>query len=183
MTSASAMPARAPILIIEDEPSVVAFMQAALERSGYVKVRDGTNGFSCLVDRQTPWNSEPTCFDAEGTRTTLQARIFVEEERAKGKTLAEDHLAALYPGMLAWHRWWIDARDPDGIGLVGMLHPWESGMDNSPCWDAPLASVTTPSIVARSACARSRPGPAPSNKRSAAQGRTFNNSVDSKIFI
>src|SRR5437868_8957828 len=57
-----------------------------LERSGYVKVRDGTNGFSCLVDRQTPWNSEPTCFDAEGTRTTLQARIFVEEERAKGKT-------------------------------------------------------------------------------------------------
>jgi hypothetical protein len=57
-----------------------------LERSGYVKMHDGTNGFSCFVDRQTPWNSEPTCFDAEGSRTTLQARIFVEEERAKGKT-------------------------------------------------------------------------------------------------
>jgi hypothetical protein len=25
-----------------------------LERSGYVKVRDGTNGFACFVDRQTP---------------------------------------------------------------------------------------------------------------------------------
>ena len=57
-----------------------------LERTGYLKVRDGTNGFSCFVDRQTPWNSEPTCFDAEGSRTTLLARIFVEEERAKGKT-------------------------------------------------------------------------------------------------
>lgn len=56
-----------------------------LERSGYVKVRDGTNGFSCFVDRQTPWNSEPTCFDAEGSRSTLQTRIFVEEERLKGK--------------------------------------------------------------------------------------------------
>lgn len=57
-----------------------------LERNGYVKVRDGTNGFSCFVDRQTPWNSEPTCFDAEGTATTLPTRIFMEEERAKGKS-------------------------------------------------------------------------------------------------
>jgi hypothetical protein len=57
-----------------------------LERSGYAKVRDGSNGFSCFVDRQTPWNSEPTCFDAEGSATTLPTRLFVEEERAKGKS-------------------------------------------------------------------------------------------------
>jgi hypothetical protein len=57
-----------------------------LERSGYVKVRDGTNGFSCFVDRQTPWNSEPTCFDAEGSATTLPTRLFAEGERAKGKS-------------------------------------------------------------------------------------------------
>jgi hypothetical protein len=57
-----------------------------LEHAGYVKVREGTNGFSCIVDRQSPWNSEPTCFDAEGTATTLPTRLFVEEERAKGRT-------------------------------------------------------------------------------------------------
>jgi hypothetical protein len=57
-----------------------------LERSGYVKVREGSNGFSCFVDRQTPWNSEPTCFDAEGSATTLPTRILVEDERAKGKS-------------------------------------------------------------------------------------------------
>ena len=57
-----------------------------LERTGYVKAREGTNGFSCFVDRQTPWNSEPTCFDAEGSATTLPTRIFVEDERAKGKS-------------------------------------------------------------------------------------------------
>lgn len=60
-----------------------------LERTGYVKVRNGTNGFSCFVDRQTPWNSEPTCFDAEGTATTLPTRLFVEAERARGKSEAQ----------------------------------------------------------------------------------------------
>jgi hypothetical protein len=63
-----------------------------LERSGYVKVQDGSNGFSCIVDRQTPWNSEPTCFDAEGSSTTLPTRLFVEEERAKGRP--EDQIKA-----------------------------------------------------------------------------------------
>src|SRR5260370_16248843 len=57
-----------------------------LERSGYVKIRGGTNGFSCLVDRQTPLNLEPTCFDAEGSATTLPTRLYVEEQRAKGKS-------------------------------------------------------------------------------------------------
>src|ERR1700752_5202549 len=49
-----------------------------LERSGYVKVRDGSNGFSCFVDRQTPLNQEPTCFDAEGSETPLPTRIVAE---------------------------------------------------------------------------------------------------------
>ena len=57
-----------------------------LEHGGYIKVREGTNGFSCFVDRQTPLNSEPTCFDAEGSSTTLPTRLYVEEQRAKGKS-------------------------------------------------------------------------------------------------
>jgi hypothetical protein len=57
-----------------------------LDPSGYVKVQDGSNGFSCFVDRQTPMNQEPTCFDAEGSATTLPTRLFAEEQRAKGGT-------------------------------------------------------------------------------------------------
>jgi hypothetical protein len=57
-----------------------------LERSGYVKVRDGSNGFSCFVDRQTPINTEPTCFDAEGSATTLLVRLYVEQQRASSKS-------------------------------------------------------------------------------------------------
>ena len=63
-------------------------------------------------------------------------------ERARNKALAEDEVAALYPKILAWHRWWIAARDPRQTGFVGMLHPWESGMDNSPAWDVPFARVS-----------------------------------------
>lgn len=51
-----------------------------------MKVQDGTNGFSCFVDRQTPLNMEPTCFDAEGSSSTLLSRLFAEDERAKGKS-------------------------------------------------------------------------------------------------
>jgi len=57
-----------------------------LERGGYVKAQDGTNGFSCIVDRQTPLNMEPTCFDEEGSSSTLLSRLFAEDERAKGKS-------------------------------------------------------------------------------------------------
>jgi glycogen debranching enzyme len=69
-------------------------------------------------------------------------------DRAADPALAEERAAALYPKILAWHRWWIVARDPERSGLVGMLHPWESGMDNSPAWDVAFARVpaepTTP---------------------------------------
>jgi len=64
----------------------------ALDRTGYVKVRDGSNGFSCFVDRQAPVNLEPTCFDAEGSATTLLTRLFVEAQRAQGKN--EDQIKA-----------------------------------------------------------------------------------------
>jgi hypothetical protein len=63
-----------------------------LERSGYEKVREGTNGFTCFVDRQTPLNSEPTCFDAEGSATTFPTRLFAEEQRTKGQT--EEQISA-----------------------------------------------------------------------------------------
>jgi glycogen debranching enzyme len=60
---------------------------------------------------------------------------------AKDRALADAKLRDLFPKLLAWHRWWAVARDPDGTGLVSILHNWESGMDNSPAWDGPFRSV------------------------------------------
>lgn len=58
-----------------------------------------------------------------------------------GDAQAEARARALFPKLLASHRWFHTVRDPDGTGLVTTLHPWETGMDNSPAWDEALARV------------------------------------------
>jgi hypothetical protein len=47
---------------------------------------------------------------------------------------------ALYPGLLAWHRYLAHRRDPEHSGLLTVYHPWE-GTDNTPRWDAALARL------------------------------------------
>src|SRR5919202_1092435 len=54
---------------------------------------------------------------------------------------ARRFLDANYPHLFAWHRYLATARDPEGSGLVTIYHPWESGTDNSPRWDAALEAV------------------------------------------
>jgi glycogen debranching enzyme len=60
---------------------------------------------------------------------------------ARDRALAETRARALFPKLLAWHRWWAAARDPERTGLVAILHNWETGMDNSPAWDKPFENV------------------------------------------
>ena len=61
-----------------------------------------------------------------------------ESAAAAGESAAyRQRLEALFPKLLAWHRWFRDVRDPDGKGVVIAMHPWETGRDNSPEWDAP----------------------------------------------
>ena len=37
--------------------------------------------------------------------------------------------------------WFIKYRDPKKTGLISILHPWESGYDNSPLWDKPMSNI------------------------------------------
>ena len=62
---------------------------------------------------------------------------------AQDRALAEARMAAIYPRLVLNHRWWQAARDPGHSGVVATLHPWETGMDNSPAWDVVLARVPT----------------------------------------
>ncbi|MER6029728.1 hypothetical protein [Streptomyces sp. NPDC001851] len=59
-----------------------------------------------------------------------------------GLSRARGFLARVHPRLAAWHRYLLHRRDLGGAGLVSVVHPWEQGMDNSPCWDAPLARIT-----------------------------------------
>jgi len=60
-----------------------------LERNGFVKVRDSTNGFTCIVNRDHPLNQKPVCFDTEGTATILPKILQVGELLMQGKTMSE----------------------------------------------------------------------------------------------
>jgi hypothetical protein len=65
----------------------------AFGKNGYEKVRAGTNGFNCLVNRDGTQNGSqsvyPTCWDPEGSRTILPVMLRVGELLAQQKSAAE----------------------------------------------------------------------------------------------
>ncbi|CAN5624353.1 hypothetical protein BH24ACT22_BH24ACT22_05840 [soil metagenome] len=66
----------------------------------------------------------------------------VAREAGGGATSeARAFLGRIYPKLLAWHRYLLTYRDREGMGLVTIYHPWESGTDNSPRWEAALKRV------------------------------------------
>jgi hypothetical protein len=80
---------------LERGPNEVSSKAAVyiLGPKGYEKIREGTNGFSCLIERSfkgtTQTSSAPACFDAEGSRTIMLAYLHREELRAEGKSEEE----------------------------------------------------------------------------------------------
>ncbi|HEY9437572.1 MAG TPA: hypothetical protein VIS29_02760 [Streptomyces sp.] len=58
-----------------------------------------------------------------------------------GASCRRDFLPRLYGRLAAWHDYLTGSRDLGGGGLAAVIHPWEPGMDNSPCWDGPLRRV------------------------------------------
>jgi hypothetical protein len=109
---------------------------------------------SGMVPHIVFWNNDPNYFPGPGVWQTGRfppttgvtqpplaassvARLFTNDpdrDRATAK------LRLLWPGLVAWLSWIARARcGPHGAALI--VHPWESGMDNSPSWDEPLAAV------------------------------------------
>jgi glycogen debranching enzyme len=94
------------------------------------------------------WGSVEQPMGSTGITQPPVAAITVRKlyETALNKELALQKLKELFPKLLAWHRWFQSARDPENTGLVATLHPWESGMDNSPAWDEALYNVPVDQI-------------------------------------
>jgi hypothetical protein len=65
------------------------------------------------------------------------ARLFVEDP---DRDRAGKAFRSLWPRLVAWLAWIGRTRcGPHGAAVI--VHPWESGMDNSPSWDQPLSIV------------------------------------------
>ncbi|MER7499735.1 hypothetical protein AB0L05_11645 [Nonomuraea pusilla] len=50
----------------------------------------------------------------------------------------------VYPALAAQHAYLAATRDLAGDGLAAIVHPWESGMEDSPAWDDALAALPEP---------------------------------------
>lgn len=75
---------------------------------------------------------------------SLALAAIAEVARRQGATerrAFDEFLHATLDSWLAWHVWLATARDPGETGLLETHHGWESGMDNSPRWDAPYSRV------------------------------------------
>ncbi len=89
------------------------------------------------ADRQTSGITQPPVHAIAVQRILDRARMSGRSTRA----VAEAFLDRRWNAMVRWHRWLAEARDPDQHGRITLYHGWESGMDNSPRWDAAYANV------------------------------------------
>ncbi|HEX2739814.1 MAG TPA: hypothetical protein VHM69_05160, partial [Rubrobacter sp.] len=107
------------------------------------------------------WNSSDLSKDAPtGPRTSglcqppvhaIAVRRIWQTARGKDEervARARSFLGGNYPRLFSWHRYLATARDPEGSGLVTIYHPWESGTDNSPRWDATLDRISVGDVPA-----------------------------------
>jgi glycogen debranching enzyme len=62
-------------------------------------------------------------------------------DHSSNRAALKARLRALLPKVALWHRWFFATRDPKAEGLVALIHPWESGRDNSIDWDEAFTRV------------------------------------------
>jgi glucosylglycerate hydrolase len=82
-----------------------------------------------------------SCLCQPPTHAIAAQRIWEVASNGRAHVEAMAFLREIYPRLLRWHRYLLTERDPEGSGLVTIYHPWESGTDNSPRWDAALGAV------------------------------------------
>ena len=79
------------------------------------------------------------------TQPPVAASVVLTLWQATDDQAIRQRLAALFPRLLNWHRWFNEFRVTAKGGVV-ISHPWESGRDNSVEWDEPAARVDTSGI-------------------------------------
>jgi hypothetical protein len=56
-----------------------------------------------------------------------------------------EFLDEIYESIIRWNEWWFEKNDLDKDGLCEYLHPYSSGLDDSPLWDHGVP-VTSPDL-------------------------------------
>ncbi len=71
------------------------------------------------------------------------AAIAVEyiHQKSHDRNASRTFLEEVYPKLLKYHEFLLTKRDPLNEGLAFLIHPWESGLDNSPRWQPAIDSI------------------------------------------
>lgn len=72
------------------------------------------------------------------TQPPMLAEAIVRLGEKMKKTERRSWYKQTYPALLKYHQWIYEERDPHNEGLALLIHPWESGLDNSPPWISEL---------------------------------------------
>ena len=86
------------------------------------------------------WHSwlSPLSPDHVSTSGITQPPMLAEAVQKIGAKLSKPERRSwyqkVYPALLAYHEWLYAERDPHGEGLTLQVHPWETGLDNTPPW-------------------------------------------------
>ncbi len=68
------------------------------------------------------------------TQPPLLAEAIIQVGTKLKKAERRTWYKSVYPSLLAYHQWLYEERDPHQEGLVLQIHPWETGLDNTPPW-------------------------------------------------
>lgn len=99
------------------------------------------------------WRSWISPFSPDNIATSgiTQPPMMAEAVWQVGQSLNASERKTWYkqmlPGLVAYHEWLYADRDPHEEGLVLQVHPWETGLDNTPPWMHELHEHLMPSWV------------------------------------
>ncbi|MBP9852691.1 MAG: hypothetical protein QG629_761 [Patescibacteria group bacterium] len=99
------------------------------------------------------WRSwvSPDSPDGLATSGITQPPMLAEAVWQIGQKLPAPERRAWFKSMLphiqAYHEWLYTERDPHNEGLVLLVHPWETGLDNTPPWMYELHEHSMPSWI------------------------------------
>jgi Trehalase len=73
------------------------------------------------------------------TQPPMLAEAIVRIGEKMSKPEKHTWYQTVFPALIAYHQWLYNERDPHNEGLVLQIHPWETGLDNTPPWMSELA--------------------------------------------
>ena len=112
----------------------------------HVEMRLAQDQLRILLDHQRQDGMIPDAVHDEGTVTHLT--FPVEADVTKPPLIAwaalklyeldgdREFLEEIYEPIVRWNNWWFEKNDLDHNGLCEYQHPYSSGLDDSPLWDA-----------------------------------------------